>query len=70
MRAILTRQNSDDTFDSAGMNNRLLTGDYKTLRNLVKYGIPEHYKNRGAGALRIEIFNGSIHGKPIETFYY
>jgi len=68
MRAIVTHQNNDGSYDSAGMNNRLLTGEYKKLTNLMKHGIPEHFKN--SGALRIELFYGSIHNTPSETIYY
>ena len=43
---IVTRANSDGSFDNVGMNNRFQTSDYKTLSGLLRYGIPPQYKHR------------------------
>ena len=66
MKAIITRPREDGTYDDVGMNNRILTGDYVTTRNLIKHGTPKHFK----GKLRYEIFHGSIlKEKPDSVFY-
>lgn len=69
MIAIVTRQNSDGTFDDIGMNNRTVTGHYKTEKNLLKFGIPEHFKK--SGKVRVEFFVNSIlmENKPFKTMH-
>jgi hypothetical protein len=59
MRAIITRPNTDGSYDEVGMNNRMLTGEYKTRWGLLKYSLPKWWK----GKIRVEIYRGSIH-KP------
>jgi len=67
MKAIITRQNKDGTFDNVGMNNKMITGEYKTKKNLLRYGIPEHFKKH---TCRIELFL-DIHDKqPFEIIKY
>ena len=66
MRAIITRPNEDGSYNEVGMNNRTVTGQYKTKKGLLRYGIPDHFK----GKLRIELFHLSILGNAYETFYY
>lgn len=53
MRAIITRANPDGTFDNVGIRNRMVTGSYKTVRGLIKHGVP---KNWSEGRLRLELF--------------
>lgn len=65
MKAIITRPNSDGTYDAVGMNNRLLTSRYKTEKGLFKYGISSHFK----GLLRIELFD-NIYKDPIKITYF
>ena len=67
MKAIITRQNADGSFDGVGTNNRVLTGHYKLLRNLIKHGVPEHFKNREC---RFELYHNSIifEDEPFKTF--
>ena len=44
---IVTRKNSDDSFDNVGTNNRYLTSSYKTLAGLIRYGVSEQWKIAG-----------------------
>lgn len=67
MKFIITRSNSDGTFDEVGMNNRYVTGGYKTLRTLIRYGIPMPWKLAG---VRIEHYSGDIYGEPDGVSYY
>jgi len=65
MKAIITRQNKDGSYDDCGMNNRFLTGEYKTLKGLFRYGVPKH-----KGVYRVEVFYGdSIYGEPFCVKY-
>lgn len=43
MKAIITRPNSDGTYDDVGMNNQYLTSHYKTKTGLLRYGIAAHF---------------------------
>ena len=65
MFAIITRPNSDGSYDGVGMNNRIATSRYKTIRGLIKYGIPDHFK----GKIRIECFAAPFNEKPFYTNY-
>lgn len=67
MKAIITRRNNDGSFDEVGMNNRILTGQYKLLCNLVKFGVPEHFKNHEC---RFELYYNNIifEHQPFKTF--
>ena len=65
MKAIVTRKNRYGEYPECGMNNRIVTNEYKLQRNLIKYGIPEHFR----GSVRVEIFYGSILGKSANTFF-
>lgn len=64
MRAIVTRPNEDGSYDEIGTNNRMVTGVYKTLKNLVKFGVP-FWK----GKLRVEVYADSIHQPAIKVIY-
>ena len=64
MRAIVTRANNDGTFDTAGMNNKIVTADYVLLRNLIKYGIPSHFWKR---PIKLELYGQSIQCDPAKT---
>jgi len=66
MKAIITKQNKDDSFDEVGMNNRMITGEYKTERNLIKYGIPEHFKKH---ICRIELYRNIHDITPFKTLF-
>ena len=67
MRAIITRPNSDGTYDEVGTNNRTVSYSYNTLRNLQRFAIPDNFK----GKIRLEIFfSDSIPvGKPDLTIF-
>ena len=66
MRAIITRKNKYGEYSDVGMNNRTVSGNYKLLRNLIRYGIPDNF----SGILRLEIYNGaSISGKPAKVIF-
>lgn len=68
MKAIITRPNSDGTYDDVGMNNRTVSGTYRLLSNLIKHGTPKHFKGR----LRYELFYGDsiLPEKPDKTAYW
>lgn len=70
MKAIITRPNSDGTYDDVGMNNRTVVGPYKLLNNLIRHGTPQHFK--GKGRLRYELFYGDsiLPEKPDKTIYW
>jgi len=64
---LITRQNADGTYDSAGMNNRMIVSDYKTYRNAFKYAINPFGRGR---MCQVEVYHGSIQApKPHNTFY-
>lgn len=66
MKAIITRPNEDGTYDEVGMGNRHLTKPYKTLKNLIKWNIPDHYK----GKIRFEIWYGdNIYKDPDKVIF-
>lgn len=66
MKAIVTRPNSDGTYDEVGMRNRYLTSQYKTERGLLRYGIADYFK----GTIRIELFSDNgIFRDPYKTIY-
>lgn len=54
---IVTRKNSDDSFDNVGMNNRYLTSKYKTLTGLLRYGVSEQWKTAG---VRVQDMNDRV----------
>ena len=67
MRAIITRQNQDGSYDEVGMANRIYTGTYKYARNLIQYAIPKHFQNKN---LRVEIYYTPIQqDKPDLTVF-
>lgn len=55
MKIICTRQNRDGSYDSCGMSNRFLTGQYKTVNGFLRHGIPT---NLYGHTLRIEVWYG------------
>ena len=66
MCAIIARKNEYGEYDDVGMNNRTVSGNYKLLRNLIRYGMPDNFRGR----LRLEIYNGeSIVGKPVKVIF-
>jgi hypothetical protein len=66
MKAIVTRQNADGTYDSVGMNNAYLTSQYRTIKGLLRYGIAKHFK----GLIRIELYFGNLYQeKPDKTIF-
>ena len=66
MRAIITKKNKYGEYSDVGMNNRTVSGNYKTLKNLIRYGIPDNF----FGRLRLEIYNGeSIAGEPAKVIF-
>ena len=65
MKAIVTRKNKYGEYPECGMNDIIVTNEYKLQRNLVKYGIPSHFR----GKVRVEIFYGSVLGDSVKTFF-
>ena len=65
MKAIVTRQNEDGTFNEVGMNTRYISDEYKLLRNLLTFGVSAR-----KGIYRLEIYHGnSIFGAPQRVIY-
>jgi hypothetical protein len=69
MLAIITEPRDDGTYDDVGTNHRIMQSKYKSIRTLLRYGVPDHFK----GTLRVETWP-SIHSfytdeKPSWTFY-
>jgi len=63
---IITRQNADGTYDSAGMNNRMIVRGYKLYRNAFKYAINPFGRGR---MCQVEVYPGSVQAeKPANTF--
>lgn len=62
MKAIVTRQNADGTYDCVGMNNRTVVGPYKTRWGLRRYGVEYHLEKWAMQGprkqVRIELFYG------------
>lgn len=63
---IVTRKNKDGTFDQVGMNNRILTRNYKTLKGLLKYGISDQWKQTG---FKVERFI-NVYGNPLNVYFF
>lgn len=67
MKAIITRQNADGTYDEVGINNRMLRSEYKSIKSLLRYGIGEQFANR---MIWIEVFFTNIYqDKPDRTVF-
>ena len=64
---IITRKNSDGSYDEVGTMNRCIVRGYKTYRNAFKFAINPY----GAGrTCRVEQYNGdSVQGEPVHVFY-
>lgn len=39
MKAIVTIRNQDGSYDEVGMRNRFVTNNYRTRRNLIRFGV-------------------------------
>lgn len=66
MRAIITKQNDDGTYNDVGMNNRYLSKPYSTERGLIRFAIPKFWT---VHKVRLEIFGESIYGIPAKVIY-
>ena len=68
MKALLTKQNDDGTYDECGMNNQHITSAYRTERGLRRYGL-----GRFKGLVRVKMYNDNdIYRNPdapFKTFY-
>lgn len=64
MKFIVTRRNTDGTYDEVGMNNRFLTSQYQSMDTVWRYGIPINWKQRG---VRIQAL--ASNGKVTTTIY-
>lgn len=62
MKAIITKQRLDGTFDSVGMNNRALISHLTTERGVIKWAAGY----AGGKPHRIELFT-NIYGEPYKT---
>lgn len=65
MKAIVTHQNEDGTFDDVGTNNRFVTKQYKTERNLIKFNRNPKFPRK----VRFEFYRSCIirEDKPYKT---
>lgn len=70
MRAIVTRENPDGTFDNVGIFNRTITKAYKTEQQLLRYGVTPYAETSRSGWVRVEVFRRSIYGEPDDVFTY
>lgn len=67
MKAIVTRQNPDGSFDEVGMNNRTVFGPYRAQRTIEKLAA-EFAGRRG---YRVELYRtDSIYGEPDDVRFY
>jgi hypothetical protein len=57
LKIIVTKQNSDGTYDEVGMNNRTLFSHYTTVRGAMKYGVLPYGKGK---AIRVEVYPGGL----------
>lgn len=67
MKVVVTRQNSDGTYDEVGMNNKCLISHLKA-----KYAIDRHARAFGRGSrVRLEYYsdNEFYSEKPRKTYY-
>lgn len=65
MKAILTKQNDNGTYDSVGMRNRSIVSNYATKKGLLRFAVKPFGNGR---KVRVEILGSSIYDKPVETF--
>jgi hypothetical protein len=63
MKAILTRQNVDGSYDTVGMNNRTIVGPYKLLRT-----VNQRAREFGGRRVQIELFDHSVYVNPYHTY--
>ena len=68
MIAIVSQRKVDDSYYEVGMSNITVTGNYKLLRNLIKYGVSRQWRESG---VRLELFydTEAIYGKPFKILY-
>jgi len=64
MRAIVTKQNADGSYDEVGMNNRTIIGPYKRYGTINKYA--RLYAN--GKMYRVELYADRIDGKPFDVY--
>ena len=67
MKIICTKPNAAGGYHDAGMTHRRLTGDYSTVRNFIRYGVPSDFYGN---TLRLEVFYGeNIYRAPDKVMY-
>jgi hypothetical protein len=67
MKIICSKPNASGGYHDVGMTNRRLTGDYSTVRNFIRYGIPSDFYGN---TLRLEVFYGqNIYRAPDKVMY-
>lgn len=67
MKAIVTRQNTDGSFDQVGMNNRALFGPYRAQRTIEKLAA----EFAGARGYRVELYKcDQVYGEPDGVRFY
>jgi hypothetical protein len=67
IKAIVTKQNADGTFDEVGMNNRTIIGPYKRLSTILKHADEWAGPNK---TIRVELYRNtslSLQDKPYDT---
>ena len=67
MKIICSKPNASGGYHDVGMTHRRLTGDYSTVRNFIRYGIPSDFYGN---TLRLEVFYGqNIYRAPDKVMY-
>ena len=62
MRAIIYRRLANGQFPSVGMSDITITKDYKSLKSLIRYGIPSTWK-----VVKLELYHDNIYCEPFKT---
>ncbi len=66
MKAIITVQNADGTYDEVGMNNRTMVSHLKSERGILKWA-KEYANVRKAKNIRLEFFGSNIYKDAFKT---
>lgn len=56
MKAIVTIRNEDGSYDEVGMRNRFVTNNYRTRRNLIRFGV----RKVTSKAVRLELYHNHL----------
>jgi hypothetical protein len=70
MRAIITRENRDGSFDNVGMNNRIVSRSYMSEAQLIRHAVVPYAESSPTGWVRVEVFRATLHGTPDSVFTF